>query len=206
MEEKNYTGIVPTHQEGKIIDTESSVEFNTGEEAKHFYQEVKEKLVHVNNWHTIAGALSAKFQLVDEKGVEVNRPVQQGDHFKIDIPGPGTQSGEGYDWVKVEEVKEVNEENTQSLGIRVRPCNNPLNEKQDVAHFYSDSSTSNFIVTRENQKVTASVYDRNTKPNDGADSAVDTIRDKIVGATAVSFFSKIQWKGLVDGLLKTKEV
>jgi hypothetical protein len=186
----------------QIIDTESSVELNTEEEAKQFYAQVKEKLGNVNNWHQVAGALSATFQLVDENGVEIKRTVQQGDHFKIDIPGPGTQSGEGYDWVKVEEVKEVNEDSIQSFGIRVRPCSNPLNEKKDVAHFYSDSSTSNFIVTREGKKVTASVYDRNTKPNDAADSTIDTIRDKIVGATAVSFFSKVQWKGLVDGLLK----
>jgi len=201
MEEKNYTGIVPEHHEGKIIDTESSVEFDTEEEAKHFYSQVKDKLVHVNLWHQVAGALSAKFQLVDEKGKEVDRPVQQGDHFKIDIPGPGTQSGEGYDWVKVEEVKEIND-GVESLGIRVRPCSNPLNEKADVAHFYSDSATSNFIVTREGTKVTASVYDRNTKPNDGAHNAIDTIRDKLVGTTAVSFFSKIQWSNLVKGLLK----
>lgn len=204
MEEKNYTGIVPEHQEGKIIDTESSVEFDTEEEAKQFYEQVKEKLVRVNQWDEIAGALSAKFQLVDEQGNEVDRPVRQGDNFKIDIPGPGTQSGEGYDWVKVEEVKEVTEGGIESLGIRVRPCSNPLNEKEDVAHFYSDCSTSNFIVTREGKKVTASVYDRNTKPNNAADSTIDSIRDKIVGTTAVSFFSKIQWKGLVDGLLKNK--
>lgn len=205
MEEKNYTGIVPQHHEGKIIDTEASKTFDTTEEASKFFEAVKEKLVHVNRWHEVAGALSATFQLVDSGGSEVDRAVQQGDYFKIDIPGPGTRSGEGYDWVTVEEVKEVNEGAVQSLGIRVRPTGNPHNTETDVAHFYSPSSTSNFIVTREGQTVTVSVYDRNTKPNDRTGNAVDTIRDKIVGATAVSFFSKIQWKKLVDGLLAEKD-
>ena len=104
--------------------------------------------------------------------------------------------------MQVEAVKEVHQEGVDSVGVRVRPCSSPLNNETDVAHFYSPDSTSNFIVTREGNKVTASVYDRNTKPNDEVEGLADTIRDKTIGAGAVTIFSKLQWKSLVNGLVK----
>jgi hypothetical protein len=127
--------------------------------------------------------------------------VQKGDYFKIDIPGPGSDSGEGYDWVQIEEVETTTSLDGERFGFRVRPTDNPQNRKEDVAHFYSEESTSSFIVERQNNKITASVHDRNTKPNTDADTVIDKIRDTIVGAAGVASFSKIQWKKLTDGLV-----
>jgi hypothetical protein len=205
MEEKNYTGIIPDHHTGKIIDAVKTVELNSSEEAKTFFQTVKSRLLNVNNWHNLAGALSANFRLADPNGQEVDREVQQGDYFKIDIPGPGPSAGDGYDWVKVEEVKQVSEGEVESVGVRVRPTTSPLNENKDVAHFYSPESTSNFTVTREGNKITAGIYDRNTKPNKEAETVADKVRDTTVGAGAVAAFSKVQWKNLADGLLKMEK-
>ena len=201
MEEKNYSGIIPGQYTGKVIDTVEQIELNSSDEAKSFFEIVKSRLLDVNNWEQIAGKTSANFQLVDSGGQEVNRTVQQGDFFKIDVPGPGPVAGDGYDWVQVEALEEVSEEDVESVGIRVRPTLSPLNNSQDVAHFYSPESTSSFTVTREGTKVTAGIYDRNTKPNKTADTLADKARDVIVGAGAVTAFSKVQWKWLVEGLL-----
>jgi hypothetical protein len=198
MKKKNDTGIVPGQHTGKKIDTESVVDCDTEAAAKSLYQEAKARLLDVNHWHEVAGKALAVFHLTDATGQEVNRTVQQGDHFKIDIPGPGSTSGEGYDWVRVESV----EETVDSIGIRVRPAPNPKNKDEEVAHFYSDQSTSNFIVTRAGSKVTASVYDRNTSTNEDSGNVADAIRNSTVGAGAIAFFSKIQWKSLVEGLLR----
>ena len=200
-EEKNYTGVIPGHEEGKVIDTVYSIELESNEAAKAFFVTVKNRLLDVNRWHDMAGIMSATFQLVDERGHEVDRPVQKGDYFKIDIPGPGSTSGEGYDWVQVEELKIISEENVESVGIRVRPAANPVNEKKDIAHFYSEESTSSFTVTRERNKITAGIYDRNTKPNTDGDTLVDKMRDAVTGTGAVSVFSNLQWKSLAKGLL-----
>jgi hypothetical protein len=200
-EEKNYTGVIPGHEEGKLIDTVSSVELESNEAAKAFFATVKGRLLDVNRWHDIAGVISASFQLVDENGNEVDRLVQKGDYFKIDIPVPGSSSGEGYDWVQVEDLKIVSEEDVESVGIRVRPVTSPVNENKDIAHFYSEESTSSFTVTREKNKITAGIYDRNTKPNKDADTIVDKVRDTVTGAGAVTIFSKLQWKSLAEGLL-----
>lgn len=202
MKEKARSNIVPGQQTGKAIDAESTIELRGPEDAKVFFAEVKERLQNVNQWKDIAGTISATFQLVDTNGVEVERKPRKGDYFKIDVPGPGSQTGEGYDWVQIEEIESSSTPDGEKFGFRVRPTDNPQTRSEDVAHFYSDESTSSFIVERNQNRITASVHDRNTKPNTDADSTADKIRDAVVGAAGVLSFSKIQWKNLTDGLVK----
>ena len=196
------SNIIPTQQTGKAIDVESQLELHKENEAQIFFSEVKNRLQNVNHWKEYAGNISATFQLVDQSGAEVMRPVQKGDYFKIDIPGPGTTSGEGYDWAQVEEIENTTDPDGERFGLRVRPSDNPQNKNQDVAHFYSEESTSSFIVERKGNRITVSVHDRNTKPNSDARTAADKVRDAVIGAAGVTAFSKIQWKNLTDGLLK----
>lgn len=205
MEEKNYTGLIPGNTTGVIIDSASAEDFKDTEEAKAFFAVAKARLLDVNHWNAVAGKVSATFQLIDINGQEANRPVQKGDYFKIDIPGPGSSAGNGYDWVQVEDLNEVSQEDVNSIGLRVRPAKNPLNDDDSVAHFYSEESTSTFIVTRENKKVTATIYDRNTKPNTDTSTVIDKIRHVVAGITAIAGLSKLQWKGLADGLVKKED-
>jgi hypothetical protein len=202
MSEENSEDIVPQHQSGIETNTESSATFNSVEEATSFYQQAKHLLLHVNDWHTIAGAATADFQLTDEKGNEVNRSAQKGDHFKIDIPGPGPVTGDGYDWVQVEAVEEKNEKEKQSIALRVRPATNPNNDRKDVAHFFSDESTSCFMIKREGATITAGVYGRNEKPNTNTETWVDKARNTAIATGAITGFAKLQWKSLVNGLVK----
>ncbi len=202
MKEKNSPDIIPDQQTGKAIDAVSSVDLQREEDAKIFFTTVKNRLQNVNEWKSFAGNLSAIFQLVDPSGAEVRRNVQKGDYLKIDIPGPGTKSGDGYDWVQVEDVESDSTANGERFAFRVRPTDNPQSNEDDVAHFYSDESTSSFVVERKGNSITASIHDRNTKPNTSAEHTTDKIRDVLVGAVGVANFSKIQWKNLTDGLLK----
>ena len=153
MKEKNYTGIIPEQQTGKAIDSETSLELDNVEEAKAFFNVVKTRLQDINNWHELAGSFSADFQLVNRDGLEVQRRAEKGDFFKIDIPGPGTESGDGYDWVQIEKIESTATPEVESYGLRVRPAKNPQNSREDIAHFYSSESTSSFTVTRESNKL-----------------------------------------------------
>jgi hypothetical protein len=194
--------IIPEHESGIQTKTVSEVECATDDEAKQFYEVVKNRLIQVNGWHQVAGALTADFQLTDDRGEPANRTVQKGDHFKIDIPGPGPVTGDGYDWVQVEEVEEINSAEEQAISIRVRPATNPTNERKDVAHFFSEEATSCFMAKREGKKVWAGVFGRNEKPNTNAETVVDKTRNVAVASGAISGFSKLQWKSLVNGLVK----
>lgn len=202
MKQEDLTGIVPDQHTGEAIDTASEMECTDAESARKFFQVVKNRLQQVNSWHQVGGKLTASFQVVDAQGKEVTRLVQKGDYLKIDIPGPGTVSGEGYDWVQVEAIEEIEAPEKESFGFRVRPVTNPQNREQDVSHFYSPESTSSFIVTRDHTKITAAIYDRNTKVNKPEHSARDKIRDAVVGRAGILSFSRIQWKALTDGLLR----
>ena len=192
---------IPEQQEGVEVNVEESIELASDEEAKSFFNIVKNRLLNVNKWKEFAGTLSASFQLTDSGGQEINRRPAKGDYFKINIPAPGIVSGDGYDWVRVEEIKESSHDQDEYTAVRVRPAPSPVNAKEDVAHFYSDEATSNFIVSREGRKIVAGVYGRNEKPNVKTDTVVDKVRNAIVGTGAASGFSKLQWKALVSGLL-----
>ena len=199
---RQQKSIIPPHDSGIQTNTESSEELASEKEAKDFYLIVRQRLMDVNNWQNRAGKPTASFQLTDKSGKEVQREAQKGDHFKIDIPGPGSVSGEGFDWVQIEAIEDDHNEESQFTAIRVRPATNPLNEKKDVAHFFSEDTTSTFMVKREGKKVTAGVYGRNEKPNTSTETQIDKIRNTAIAGGAMTGFSKIQWKSLVNGLVK----
>ena len=202
MEKEELNDLIPDQQTGAESNTENVTELSSEEEASRFFEDVKQRLLRVNDWHEISGALTADFQLTDAQGTDVFRPAQQGDHFRIDIPGPGTVTGEGYDWVQIEKLEEGNEPGSQMVAIRVRPATNPNNERNDVAHFFSEEATSSFIVKREGTKITAGVYGRNEKPNTHTETVVDKARNTAVATGATGGFAKLQWKSLVTALLK----
>lgn len=198
----NADSIVPGQHDGSETNTEASQTLPDATSARSFFEVVRQRLLNVNAWHDYAGAGTAGFQLTDEQGAAVQRTAQKGDHFQIDIPGPGPQTGEGYDWVRIEEIAEQHSDTEDSVAIRVRPATNPRNEKGDVAHFFTSEATSNFVVRRRGNTVTAAVYGRNEKPNTGAEALIDKARNTAVATGAISGFSKLQWKSLVTGLLQ----
>jgi hypothetical protein len=71
-----------------------------------------------------------------------------------------------------------------------------------VAHFFTEEATSNFMVKRVGNKVSAEVHGRNEKPNTEAEKLVDKARNTAVATGAVTGFAKLQWKSLVNGLIK----
>lgn len=205
MKENNYTGLIPENTGGKEITVEAFTELSSPDDARSFYEKVKDKFLYIHNWGEIAGALSPDFQLTDNEGNEVDRNVQKGDHFRIDIPGPGSHAGNGFDWAFVEDVKEVHQTDVDSIAIRVRPAENPKSDNTAVAHFLSKKSTSTFVLTREGSKVIASIYDRNIEANDETEEPLDKLRNAVVGLTAKYGMSKLQWQALVDAFVKKDE-
>ena len=202
MKQQDHIGIVPAQFVGQEIEVEATKELKDEAGAKSLYNMAKRKLLDVNNWKKIAGAISAQFQIIDDKGETVTRDVKKGDYLRINIPGPGSKEGDGYDWVLVEELKEINMGSLQSVGFRVRPTENPFGEKNETSHFYSKEATSSFIICRENSKLISWIIDRNLLPNTESGSLVDKVRDVVVGVSAIAGLSKVQWQQLADGLIE----
>lgn len=203
MKQHDSLNIIPDQYVGKEIITEVTRSFDEIEEAKSFYIIARQRLLDVNHWHSLAGLISGQFYVTNESGEKQNRTVQTGDYVKIDIPGPGSSEGDGFDWVKVEELKEIENASLQSVGFRVRPSANPLKDQQgETAHFYNNEATSTFIVTRRNRELMVEILDLNLNPNQEISSVTDRIRNLAVGLGAIGLFSKVQWQNLAEGIIK----
>lgn len=195
-------GHVPAQQMGSEMNAVEQIELGSETEASHFFQTVKERLLDVNRWAEFAGGGMSDFFLTDESGKMVDRKATGGDYIRIDIPGPGTKAGGGYDWVMIEEVKlEVTNEG-EVLSMTARPWANPLSDEDETAHFLTEDATSTFQVKRLGNKIYAEEHARNEMPNTNMKHTMDNIRNRFVGWGAKAGFSYPQWKALVKGLLK----
>jgi hypothetical protein len=202
--EKKTTPIVPDHKKGKKMNTRQKVKTSGRNDAVKLFEEVKQRLTSINNWKELCGFASAEFTLTDANGNIVNKEPEKGDYIRIKLPAPGPPAGDGYDWVQIEKMENsTDEENDiQRFAFRVRPSDNPANNKSDTAHFYTDAATSSFVVERNGRNVTASVYGRNEVPNTSQTKGViNKARNAVVGITAIAGIAKPQWKSLVNGLL-----
>lgn len=195
--------LVPPQHTGQHSETAHSIVATNDKQACQLFTKAKKNLLAINNWHYLSGNLSASFQLLDADAKSTNRAPQKGDYFKIDIPGPGTKKGQGYDWVKVEAIEEENySEQHIYIAIKVRPTKSPAGEPDASNHFFTSEATSTFSVERKGKKVTAAVIGRNEKPNTKTSNPFSKIRNAVVGFLAMLGFNKPQWKTLVKGILE----
>jgi hypothetical protein len=207
MEEKKEIEkpTVPPQIEGAKKDIEHSVTTVDENDARKLFMIARNRLMDINHWEKYSHPVTATFRLTDPEGRDIERTAEKGDYFRIDLPGPGTVEGQGYDWVHIEAIDDRSNPDgaNESIAIRVRPSFNPQRKGENVAHFFKDISTSSFVLERNGKKVTAGVYGRNEVPNTETSNVVDKVRNALVGATAIAGFSNIQWKNLVKGLIET---
>ena len=195
---------IPKQEHGSKMDAIAEINLGAEVEAMEFYQVARMRLLEVYNWDKICGYASATFILIDASGQELKRAASEGDFIKIDIPGPGSTTGDGYDWVRVEQIHEESSEHNQMVSMRVRPCPNPMNESEEVAHFFKDEATSTFMVSRIGTEVLAEMHGRNEMANTDSAGVIDRIRNVAVGLGAKIGFSYPQWKVLVESLVSRK--
>jgi hypothetical protein len=201
----NKRSIVPPQKAGTRKDIEHIIMAADENDARKLFMIARNRLVDVNHWHEYSGSLSATFQLTDQYGKEVTRTAEKGDYFKINIPAPGSSEGHGFDWVSIEAIEDIGnpDGDIERIALRVRPASNPKEKGENVAHFFSEDSTSSFILERLGNQVKAAVYGRNETPNTSTSNLIDKVRNIVVGVTAILGFSNVQWKNLVKGLITT---
>lgn len=197
------TFLIPEQKEGKHNDLEHSVSFAGAEEAKDCFRRAQKRLLNPKTWHELGGTFSAEFVLVDSAGAMPKRLAQVGDMYRIDLPGPGPKSGNGYDWVRVDAIDDRSDANNEEelFALRLVPTCNPYNRNPATAHFFTASASSTFIIKREGTKVTASYHGRNETANRDTQSGIDNIRNAVMGSAALAGLSELQWTSLLHSLL-----
>jgi len=198
--------IVPPQYEGGQKDITHKFTATDDDDARKLFFLARNRLLDINNWHKVAAGISGRFTLTDQTGRELRRTAEKNDYFKIDVPGPGSIEGGGYDWAFIEAIEEKSDSTGpyESIALRARPSENPT-KGENVAHFFKDDATSSFIVERKGRELSASVIGRNEMPNTSTSNVIDKVRNAIVGSSAIAGLAKIQWKSLVKGLLSTEK-
>ena len=195
--------LIPENKMGKEVNMEEILLENSIEEAVVAYNRACSRLLNPPLWKQLAGSAGAAFLLETATGEEAHRLAQMDDYIKIDIPGPGSVAGEGFDWVKLEAMEENSLPDAEySLGIRLRACDNPLHKELGTAHFFKEYATSTFIVKRNGNKVSVSYHGRNELPNTTGVNTPDKIRNAVVAAGAIAGLSELQWKALLKGFVQ----
>lgn len=200
MDSLENTNAIPPQEKGSKMDTVAERIFTSETAAKNLFQIASDRMLNINKWGELAGLSS--FQLMDQKGNKLNRPAEKGDYVRIDIPGPGTLAGNGYDWVRIEEIYQGENNTDQFLAIKVRPCEYPLSSENATAHFLKGDATSTFIIRRTTNKVYAEEHGRNEVANTTDVNLIDSGRNLLVGFAAKLGLAYPQWKTLVKALIK----
>jgi hypothetical protein len=194
--------MIPHQYKGARSATAYTVKASGSAEADWLFEKAKKNLLNVNRWQELAGRSTAGFKVINKHNKETNDVAEEGNYLRINIPVvPGINSGNGYDWVKVEKIEEKQGPGYRFIGMRVRPCAPPF-DRHEVAHFFSPHATSTFCIERKGKKVKAAVYGRNENPNTRANKFFDKIRNIIVAIGAMIGLNKSQWKSLVKGWIE----
>lgn len=198
--------IVPEQVTGSKTGAESKVKAASIRSAIALFNGAKARLLDVNNWYAISGEKGAKFYLTDENGrLLPDGKAAVGNLIKIALPAPGNETGDGYDWVRIEAFEAHSDDNgvEDFFGVRVRPVSNPESRSESSAHFYTGDATSSFIVLRKGITVYAMERGRNEKPNP-AGGFLNRLRNTAIAMAAMLGLSVPQWKLLTSAILEPK--
>lgn len=195
---------IPLQQTGRQTDFTCDKSFRDRKAAHAHFLKAAERLLDVSNWHHCAGPGSSKFNMTNNLADEAFGFASEGFYFNIDLPAPGSDAGDGLEWVIIERIEAAGNEKSKEeyIAMTVRPVPDPRKDQHEIAHFYTDASTSTFIVVRKDKTVTAGVHGRNETPNNKDVDLHDKIRNTVVALTSRIGLSGPQWKALVKGLME----
>jgi hypothetical protein len=197
--------VVPEQTTGQSSFTHSRITCRNNNQAKEYYNVAAARLRNVNRWNDFAGKPTASFQLFDDKGSAVHRPVQKADYLRIDIPGPGNPDGDGADWVQVQQIGEKQMGERQLTFITVKSASNPLVTEPTPSHFFDRPATSTFLIYRNELSIMAAVFGRNEHSNQQSSNFITRIRNWFVYLGAQLGLANLQWKALTHGLLNVNQ-
>lgn len=195
---------IPIQHTGRSMDASESVCFPEKVDAKDFYEIVHNRLLRIDKWYELADLPIASFVQIDQNGKETFDLAKVGNYIKIDIPGPGLLSTQGFDFVRIERIDETDEDNLQEVTLTLRPSSDPNDESDnETKHFFKNVATSTIQIKRINASINANYFGRNELLNLETEALTDKLRNFFVGMGARLGASYPQWKLLLKGLINS---
>ncbi|MEP6735712.1 MAG: hypothetical protein ABJA70_09350 [Chryseolinea sp.] len=177
------------------ISIECTVTATSDEMANGIFKLATQRLLNVNSWNELNGSLLSNCQLMDDRGVKVDRDVHTNDYLKIHENID--QSPESFKWIKVESVQEsLMSGGTESIVLQTRPASNPWNHSFDRAL----DSTGVISIVRKGLNITARVHAKAQN-----DIVAHEVVDRMKNISAVVYSTLgaycVQWRSLVNAIL-----
>lgn len=193
---------IPTQRKGAHFDVQQTRNVEDRETAKIQYERVKARLLDVRHWGDYAQEPADTFVLADALGNIVQRPAQEGDYIKVHLPGPHSTTGDGGDWVRIENIIEERNKMLDEIftAMTIRPCPNPHLNSHTIAHFYDDRSTNTLLVCRHKIELMVSIHGRNELVNSDT-NWLDYLRNLLIALPAKAGLSNPHWLQLAKGLI-----
>lgn len=197
----NYPEI-PKHINGESSDIVNMICKENESLASAHFNEVKERLISVNKWHSYSDDIKASFYLVDSNDKLHSKGFEIGNYIKIDIPGPGNPIGKGFDWTEITSIQDGSDEtNNPYFAFTIKPCAVPNVASNSTAHFYTDDATNTFIIRRVANCVYLEVHSRNELENTEDVPILDRIRNKAIALGGKVGLGNLNWDAFTKGLL-----
>lgn len=162
--------------------------FATRRESDAAFANYKSRIFDLGEWN--AASLLTSFALFDAGGDEIeNKIIRENLLVRLSLKGSGK-----FDWVRVVEIFEAENETV----ITVKPTFDPTDKDADRAatsHFFSNVSSNNFCLLKEEQKISLYVIGLEEKQNTGeTKNALETLRN-VVTANAGYYMGiqKSEW-------------
>jgi hypothetical protein len=204
---KTAIELLPLQETGRQTDFTHEQQYGSLEEAHTAFVKAAGRMLSVSNWHEYAGAGSAIFTLCNNQGEALEVMAEEGFFVSIDLPSPGSDAGDGLEWVIIEKLVSGGDAHSaeEFVLMTVRPVADPSKPAAEIAHFYKEVSTSTFVVRRDGLRLSAGAHGRNETPNNEEVGLHDKIRNTAIALMARVGLSGPQWQKLINGLLDFKE-
>lgn len=168
------------------------------------YARARERFFAVAGWHQLNPNFRTRFQLCEAGGTVVRRHPRRGDLIRVDLAGPGSPSGGGYDWVAVTQIEEWEGE-WPFVALTLVPAPAPGAPTDTVAHFYAAGATNTLVLRRAGDCLLAEAHGRNERPNVHRVPLGDRLRNGAVAVAGKVGIGQVQWQDWTDGLLSVIE-
>lgn len=199
----NVTHLLPKQEIGSSNDAVAVKLCLSDDIADLLYDKLSKKLLKIGHWNVKAGKTPTKFYLLDQHGNEGFLFAEEKMLVKIRMPIKNS-TGNGYDWVVIEKIRQYREEHLSYLLIQMRPCPCAENNDGGIAHFYHATATNSFILVRSGSEIQMSVHGRNESPNTSNMNIFSLMRNLFVASGGIFGGSKLQWETFVNEMIENK--
>ncbi|AFL82548.1 hypothetical protein Aeqsu_3113 [Aequorivita sublithincola DSM 14238] len=198
---------IPIQNKGDYHDFVSTICADSIDEANRNFKNLILRLKSVNDWHSYSEEVNANFSLIDYNTSEITTNVAIDNLIKIDIPGPGSPSGNGSDWTKIIDLQNgLNNYQSPFFAITIRTCSAPGSEDITTVQFYTEESTNTFIVRRIGTCIYAEVHGRNLQENSKDVPLTDLVRNKAIVIGSKIAIRNLKWVALTEALIEPFEI